>query len=646
VNSRHVARAPSKPVMLFDGDCHFCTLWIRRWHQSTGDTVDYLPLQNADVSERFPELSRADLERAVHLVNVDGSVSEGAAAVFQSLAASPAGQIPLRLYRGLPWFATAAECAYRFVARHRVLSGWATRILWGDHVEKSPDMLVRWLFLKGLGAIYLIAFVSFWVQITGLIGAQGILPAANWLSRVRQVLEAEGAGMSRFRLFPTLCWIGSSDGFLRFQCGAGAALALALMAGLAPRFCLAGLWLLYLSLTSVGQVFLGYQWDNLLLEAGLLAILFAPCHLLPRLGHERPPRRTALWLLRLLLFKLMFLSGLVKLANGDVLWRNLTALTRHYETQPLPTWIGWYAYQLPVWFHKMSCVLMFTIELGAPFLIFAPRRPRMLGGLLLVSFQVLILLTGNYTFFNWLTLLLCLLLFDDFALARLLPRKLSEACARAANGGSASPLAPPRLRWQGPIALAALLYGSISALQIGSVITTLPAWTSPIMALHGWLSPFRSINSYGLFAVMTPDRPEIIVEGSNDGRSWKPYEFPWKPGALDRRPAFVAPHQPRLDWQMWFAALGDVRHNPWFVSFCIRLLQGSPAVLGLLDKNPFPDAPPKYIRARVYDYHFTSLEERRRTGNWWKRELVEDYLPPISLEMLRPAPRQEAGEGR
>jgi hypothetical protein len=354
---------------------------------------------------------------------------------------------------------------------------------------------------------------------------------------------------------------------------------------------------------------------------------------LPRGDREQPPSRIALWLLRALLFKLMFLSGLVKLASSDPLWRNLTALTRHYETQPLPTWIGWQMHQLPFLFQEASCALMFAAELGAPFLIFAPRRLRMLGGVLLASFQVLILLTGNYTFFNWLTLLLCLLLFDDFVLCRLLPRRLVASYTRAL--GTLQAPSPVLSAHKVALGLAAVVYGSISALQIGSVLAPLPRWTLPVLVMDRWISPFRSINSYGLFAVMTPERPEIIIEGSNDGKEWKPYEFRWKPGALDHRPAFVAPHQPRLDWQMWFAALGSVRQNPWFVNFCVRLLQGSPAVVALLEKNPFPEAPPRFIRARIYDYHFTSREEHRRTGNWWRRDLIGDYLPPISLQMLQ-----------
>jgi hypothetical protein len=390
------------------------------------------------------------------------------------------------------------------------------------------------------------------------------------------------------------------------------------------------MWLLYLSLATVGQDFLGFQWDNLLLETGLIAIFFAPWSIIPSPSREKPPSRAAIWMLRLLLFKLMFLSGVVKLTSGDPLWRNLTALTRHYETQPLPNAIAWYFHQMPLWFHKTSCVMMFAIEVVAPFLLFLPRRARMIGGIAIGALQVFILLTGNYTFFNWLTLVLCVVAFDDFTWASLLPQRISKMSSAAGR------IAATAFRLQTvPIVLIALLFWSICLIQIIGAVGARPFWSEPVLRAYRWISPLRSVNSYGLFAVMTADRPEIIVEGSNDQREWKEYSFRDKPGALNRRPTFVAPLQPRLDWQMWFAALGDVRSNPWFVNFCVRLLEGSPEVVSLLETNPFPNAPPKYIRARLYDYTFTTREERQRTGNWWKRELKGEYLPAISLEMLK-----------
>jgi len=625
--------------MVYDGDCRFCALWIRRWAQMTGEGVDYLPLQDPRVALLYPELPRERLETAVHFIDTGGAIYEGAEAVFRSLATNPSRRWWLRLYQGLPWAARASESGYRLVARHRSLFSWLTRIAWGQHVEQAGHFLVRRTFLAWLGAIYFIAFLSLRVQIGGLVGSHGILPAAELMAQARHPLDASGTGLDRYRLLPTLCWFGASDGFLRFQCAAGATLALVLMAGVLPRVCLALLWLLYLSLVTVGGDFLAFQWDNLLLETGLLAIFFAPGQILPRPSLEKPPSRTALWLLRLLVFKLVFLSGVVKLASGDETWRGLTALTRHYETQPLPTWVAWYAQQLPRWFQASSCGVMFVIELAVPFLIFAPRRLRMAGGAALAMLQVLIGLTGNYTFFNGLTLGLCLLLCDDFLLARLLPRRLTALYSEPAMRSAAPPARWRRWRRR-VIAPLAVVVVSISALQLLSPFGRLPSWTSPVVSVYRWLSPLRSVNSYGLFAVMTTERPEIIVEGSSDGRHWKEYAFRYKPGDPSRRPAFVEPHQPRLDWQMWFAALGNYRQNPWFVSFCFRLLEGSPEVLARLREDPFPDHPPQYLRARLYRYRFTSWAERKRTGAWWQREPKGEYLPPVSLEMFSPAPTE------
>jgi hypothetical protein len=381
------------------------------------------------------------------------------------------------------------------------------------------------------------------------------------------------------------------------------------------------------------------------------------------LGTESPPSRIALWLLRWLLFRLMFESGCVKLLSHDAAWRNLTALNYHYETQPLPTWIAWYAHQLPASLQRISTASMFGIELVVPFFIFAPRRLRQFACAALIALQVFIFLTGNYCFFNLLTIALCVLLLDDVALKKLMPwvRKNTKAAEGSrtprpfgvpdASPASRSVVECGGARPEGPLSLSHspdtrhLTIRPFITIPLAAVIVVvslvhfsamfrLPEWTrpKPIVAFYEWISPLRSVNSYGLFAIMTTNRMEIVVEGSNDGKTWLPYEFKYKPGDVNRRPGFVAPHQPRLDWQMWFAALGTYRENPWLINFCMRLLHGSPEVLGLLARNPFPAAPPRYIRAVAYDYHFTTIAERRKTGAWWKREAKGLYLPLISVQ--------------
>jgi len=631
--------------MVFDGGCNFCTLWIRRWQQITGDAVDYLPSQDANVAAQFPEIPREQFDTAVQFIETDGAVYPGAEGVFRALAKNPNWQSPLAVYENAPVIARVTEAAYGFVAGRRTLFSRLTRWCWGRHVELPDYFLTRWIFLRALGVIYLVAFVSLWSQISGLIGHNGILPVGQFMSAVKQQCDAHGIGVDRFHLLPTLCWVNSSDGFLNFQCAAGTILAILLIFGIAQVPCLALLWLFYLSLATVSQNFLGFQWDNLLLEAGFLAIFFAPLQLLPKFFREAPPSTIILWLLRLLLFKLMFSSGCVKLLSADPNWRNLTALTFHYQTQPLPTWLGWYAQQLPLWFLKISCTAMFAVELGAPFLIFAPRRLRFFGCAAIVSLQTLILLTGNYTFFNFLTLALCLLLLDDFMLARFVPRGMFSRRVGAGTPGTAParledkpkfagtvPGIPARRRW--PKAVTIPLTFVVIATSLFQMIAMFGHRSSlllPVSVAEDWLAPLRTVNSYGLFAVMTTTRNEIIVEGSDDGTNWLAYEFKYKPGDVDRRSGFIEPFQPRLDWQMWFAALGSVRQNQWFVNFCERLLQGSPEVLALLEKNPFPKHPPRYIRAELYDYHFTNFAERRATGAWWRRRLIGEYLPPVSI---------------
>ena len=479
----------------------------------------------------------------------------------------------------------------------------------------STYFRTRETFLRILGFIYLAAFISFWVQVEGLIGSKGILPLPNFLEFVRQQ-----TGPERFWALPTLCWLNSSDTFLHILCAAGTFLSLALILGVAPAPILFLLWVLYLSLVTAGQDFMEFQWDNLLLETGFLAIFLAPLRLRPRLFDSTSPSKMVLWLLRWLLFRLMFSSGFVKLASGDSAWRNLTALTFHYETQPLPTWVGWYAHQLPVWFQKFSCAVMFGMELGVPFLIFMPRRLRILGSWLLISFQVLILLTGNYCFFNLLTIALCLLLLDDRAWPFSMFGKKAEDSVRKSWAWP---------RWVTLPIFALILF--VSGNQMLRLLGFRIRWPEPLPSVLRTADVFRSINHYGLFAIMTTSRPEIIVEGSRDGVTWQAYEFKWKPGDWERAPEFNLPHQPRLDWQMWFAALGSYRQNPWFMNFLVQLLEGSPPVLKLLEKNPFQDTPPRYVRAVLYDYHFTDLATMRDRGPWWRRSEKGYYAPVVSL---------------
>jgi hypothetical protein len=313
-------------------------------------------------------------------------------------------------------------------------------------------------------------------------------------------------------------------------------------------------------------------------------------------------------------------SGVVNLRSGDPTWRSLTALRYHYETQPLPTWIGYYAHHLPARAQTVSCAIMFAIELGLPWLIWLPAAWRRIAAAGFVLLQVLIAATGNYAFFNLLSIALCAFIAG--------PESWPERWRPAPAEG--------RVDWFGAWPRVVLIPFAAVIVLVSSVYFTEATlgigvpWPRPVIALARAVSPLRSINSYGLFMVMTTTRPEIVIEGSDDGATWRAYEFRYKPGDPSRRPGFVAPHQPRLDWQMWFAALGSCEQSPWLDRLFQRLLEGSPPVAGLLGGNPFEAHPPRYVRALAYDYHFTDLATHRRTGQWWQRRLEGEFCPAVS----------------
>lgn len=492
-----------------------------------------------------------------------------------------------------------------------------------------------WLFLRLLALVHLVAFVSFWTQLEGLVGPHGLLPAQPFFNAVHQQLGARA-----YLELPSLCWIFGAGKFLHILSAAGVALSLLLFAGIAPALCLFLLWAAYLSITAAGQTFFNFQWDALLLETTLLAIWIAPWSLLPLWRRTEPPR-LARWLLWWLLLRLMFLSGVVKLTSGDLTWRDLTALTFHYETQPLPTPFAWFVHQWPAWFQRASCAGMFALELFVPFFVFAPRALRHNAALLLTAFMTAIALTGNYTYFNFLAIALCVLCLDDAwwpATFRVRPPShcnVIRYIRPSTPHGDCNVIRyinkkPPPWRQWALRAFAVVTFAYTALLGLPSIMRR-PVFMELLAPLDAALGPTRSFNSYGLFAVMTNPRPELIFEGSSDGREWLPYEFPDKPGDLSRRPTWVAPFQPRLDWQLWFAALSTPAQNPWVLTLCEHLLRGTPEVLALVAKNPFPRTPPRFIRVVRYEYHFTDAATRARTGNWWRRTPLDFYVERVSL---------------
>jgi len=482
-------------------------------------------------------------------------------------------------------------------------------------VTRPSYAISSWLFARALGVVLLVAFVSLGVQAEGLFGPRGVVPIEMF------VASARNAGHS-FWNHPSALWWSGSSAMIAAVWVTGAAAAVALMVGLVPRIAVAVCWFAYLSFVSLGWPFMSFQWDTLLLEASFTAFFFVPWCAWDRPGVPREPHPLARWALWWLLFRLVFRSAFVKLASGDATWADLTALTFHYWTQPLPNPVAWYANLLPVWFQKLSCVVMFAIELAAPILIWIPRAwARRAAAASIATLMLLIALTGNYGFFNLLALVLCIPLMDDGSLRRLLPWRFGAGAAPERNARwSTWPGVAPAL----VIALTGIIFFT------GTLGRRPPSWLLPVY-------PFSTFNNYGLFAVMTTDRPEIELEGTLDGTTWIPYQFAYKPGALDRAPPFVAPHQPRLDWQMWFAALGDARRNPWLANLMQRLLQGEPAVLRLMGSNPFEEEPPKQIRAVVYQYEPTTWGERAESDDWWKRSDRALYAPILGTPIPPPS---------
>jgi predicted DCC family thiol-disulfide oxidoreductase YuxK len=597
-----VRRPPA--LLIYDGDCAFCIYWARYWQRLTGHSVTYAPYQ--EVAEQYPEIPLAAFQRAVQYIAPDGKVASGAEACFLTLSHASGKGFWLALYRHLPGFAAIAELIYAFIASHRSALYRPSQWLWGRDYAPPRFDLVSWLFLRAIGMIYLAAFISFGVQALGLIGSHGILPLSEFTAAIRAQV-----GLERYWQFPMVFWLDQSDFAIQATCWAGAALSPLLIFNLVPRLSSFFLYVLYLSLFYAGQTFTGFQWDVLLLESGFLALFLSMA------------TKPGIWLLRWLLFRFMFLSGAVKLLSGDPTWAKLSALSYYFQTQPLPTPLAWYAHHLPQGILTASTAATFVIELGLPFLIFCPRRLRFVAAFGFLLLEFLIVLTGNYTFFNLLNMALCLVLFDDAALRKVLPQRLTQFVllhARKIKPGKIVSLAAKAC---------ALFIVCVSLVQIYGVFGG--RISAPAMWITNEIAPLSIVNTYGLFAVMTTARPEIIIEGSDDGVHWREYAFKYKPGDVRRPPQWNIPHQPRLDWQLWFAALGTPSENPWFSRFLERLLQNTPEVTALLGRNPFPHKPPLYVRALLYDYRYSSREEKETTGAWWVRQPEGIYYPAMAL---------------
>ncbi|MGE5086984.1 MAG: lipase maturation factor family protein [Bacillota bacterium] len=469
--------------------------------------------------------------------------------------------------------------------------------------------IASWVLGKFLAASYFIAFLSLATQVLGLYGKQGILSIDHLLNLLDKELGAD-----RFLHFPSLFWFLSTDSTLNGVCLLGMTASSLAFLGFSQGWMFLLCWVLYLSFVSVGQIFLSFQWDSLLLELGFLGIFFAPLKIewIPWVGYQIHP--LILGLVWLLTFKLMFSSGVVKLTNKDASWKNLTALNYHFWTQPLPNPISYFFAKLPHSVLKACTAIMFFIELVVPFFIFVPGMTQMIAASLLIFLQILIIATGNFAFFNLITLGLCLSVVPDpfwlYNGSAILPTELSTSVACIVI----VVILPAHIFW---------IYKTLfEKSQRGDFLL-------PYMR---FIYPWRLSNPYGLFAVMTKSRPELILEGSMDGQTWQEYEFNFKPGNIHKAPPVIAPFQPRMDWQMWFASLEAFNENLWLQNLVTRLFQESKDVSELIAVDPFAGRAPQYLRLVKYDYTFSSFSDLRTKGQWWHRTFLGVYSPTFARD--------------
>jgi len=531
---------------------------VERFSSYEQKKVDFVPYQ--EVTIKYPQAPKKDYSSSVVLFTPAGNSYQAAAAVYRFYAEYPWRGWAFWAYQKFRGFSVFSEWGYHLVSNHRRIFRWLVTIFWGKNFAVSSYQASGWFFGRMLGVTILIAFLSLWFQSAGLIGPEGIVPFQENLDQVQNDSVNSTVGTSPWLIRPTLLWLISGTYGLTILFTIGTLAALLLIVGFGPHIAVFVSWICYLSLVVVAQPFLNFQWDILLLETMVLSVFYLPWLIKQKISVLREPNSVGRWLLWLLLFKLMFESGLVKFTyfgeGGSNTWSDFTALDYHYWTQPIPSWLSWYFHWLPNWFHKMSLAITYVVELILPFFIFFPRRFRNIACLGIIFLQLMIIITGNYGFFNLLTILLCLTLLDD----QTIPNQIKRFFDRSQNE---HPNSVFLMRWQSALGTMVLIIFVIT----GSYYLRLDFQgnrpevagqrpSSPITnALVRTAQFSRSMNSYGLFRVMTTTRPEIIISYSMDGKMWTPYQFNYKPVNLKAPPPFFFPHMPRLDWQMWFEAL-------------------------------------------------------------------------------------------
>jgi lipase maturation factor 1 len=466
----------------------------------------------------------------------------------------------------------------------------------------QPDQytLASKLFIHLLGLIFFFAFFPFIFQIKGLMGKKGILPVANYLRYIKNHL-----GKRAYAEYPTIFWFDSSDRALIGTAIAGTVLSVLLFLGVFPPILIPLLYVLYISIIRVGQDFLSFGWELFLMEIAANAFL---------LSLTEVPNPFVWISINLLLFRFHLQAGAVKLQSGDVNWHNLTALCYHYQTQPIPNTTAWYAHKLPLWFQKVSCLAMLVIEIPLAFGVFGSPEMRLVVFFCFFGLQLFIWLTGNFSYLNYMTAVLSVLLISDHVLSPIM--------------GPVEVVAPPAIWVNVLISSAAIALITLQIMRLWHHFFPNAVFERVLNKVYN----YYIANRYGIFAVMTTKRYEIVIEGSDDGKTWKEYTFKYKPSEINRRPRRISPYQPRLDWQVWFLPFSNYQNEQWFQNFLHHLLKGTPEVLTLLRGNPFPNIPPKYVRTLMYDYVFSDAKTKKETGEWWKRTYVGGYSPILCLK--------------
>ncbi len=483
--------------------------------------------------------------------------------------------------------------------------------------QQDGYWLTRFFILRLLGCVYAVAFLAAARQIVPLIGSHGLLPLNLFIERAQNVLGSTSAGF--FRL-PSLFWFAHSDAFLQGAAWLGLALSFAVIAGYANAILMAALWALYMSFVHLGQDWYGYGWEIQLLETGFLAIFLCPL-LDGRPFPRRPPPLVVIFLFRWLIFRLMLGAALIKL-RGDECWRDLTALYYHFETQPIPGPLSRWFHFLPHWMLKGGVLFNYLAELVAPFFAFYPRIARHIAGVIMVLFQISLILSGNLSFLNWLSIVPALACFDDSFWSRITP---GPWVGRAKKSAEAAVVSVAMQRTAIGVAVV------VAILSIQPVVNLV----SPRQIMNTSFDPLDLVNTYGAFGSVGRERFNVVFEGTDaatpdEHAVWKAYPYQALPVELNCKPPQIAPYQPRLDWQMWFAAMGSPMQYPWTLHLTWKLLHNDAGALSLLGGNPFPDKPPRYIRATLYRYRFAPPGNGE--GNWWQREKVSPWLPALSAD--------------